>query len=143
LIRNADNLVCCLPIEFEIELGLRPTIIPFAKRLQLAASQAAFRQRGPFDVDADARRLPENAGFLWDRFGGDDDASRNQTLSAFVLAREDEDRVASGDMLATVHRFLCFECQPLRLRITDLSFDRERHASLTCSVQDRCRFNLY
>src|SRR6478672_118058 len=43
-IRNADNLVRCLPIEFEIELGLRPAVVPVGKRLQFAASQAPFRQ---------------------------------------------------------------------------------------------------
>src|SRR5690349_2303347 len=72
-IRNADNLVRCLPIEFEIEFGLRPGVIPGAKRLQLAASHAPFCQRGPSNLDADARRLPDDPGFLWNRCGGGND----------------------------------------------------------------------
>ncbi len=125
-IRDADNLVRCLTIEFEIELRLRPAVVPVAKRFQLAMSQAPFRQRGPSDGDADARRLPEDAAFLWDRFGGGDDTTRGETLPALVLARKDEDRVAFGNVLATIHRLLRFKRERLRLWIANFSFDRER-----------------
>jgi hypothetical protein len=135
-IRNADNFICRLPIEFEIELGLRSAVLPVAKRLQFSASEPPFRRCGPFDVDAHARRLPENAGFLWDHFGGGDDAQRDKTLPAFVLARKDEYRVASGDMLAAIHRLLRLKRERLRPRIVDLSFDRE-HRAMTNKISER------
>ena len=125
-VRDADDLVRCLTIEFEIELRLRPAVVPVAKRFQLATSQAPFRQRGASDGDADARRLPEDAAFLWDRFGGGDDPTRDETLPALVLARKDEDRVAFGNVLATIHRLLRFKRERLRLWIANFSFDRER-----------------
>src|SRR5438067_1307739 len=77
-IRNADDLVRCLTIEFEIE-------------------------RGASDGDAHARRLPGDPAFFCDRFGRGDDAVRDETWPAFVLAREDKDRIAFGDVLATIH----------------------------------------
>jgi hypothetical protein len=135
-IRNADNFICRLPIEFEIELGLRSAVVPVAKRLQFTASEPPFRQCGPFDVNAHARRLPENAGFLRDHFGGDDDAQRDKTLPAFVLARKDEDRVAFGDMLAAIHRLLRLKRERLRPRIVNLSFDRE-HRAMTDKISER------
>src|SRR5437588_8592134 len=79
-IRDADDLVRCLTIEFEIELRLWSAIVPVGKRFQLAPPQAPFCQRGASDGDADARRLPEDAGFLCHRFGGGDDAARDETL---------------------------------------------------------------
>ena len=126
-IRKADNLICCLPIEREIELGLRPVVVPVSKRLQFAAPQAPFCQRGPSDVDADARRLAGDTRFPWGRSGGSDNATRDETLPTFVLARKDEDRVAFGDVLAAIHRFLRFKRECRRLRIANFSFDRERH----------------
>ena len=77
--------------------------------------------------DADARRLPEDAAFLWDRFDGGDDPTRDETLPALVLARKDEDRIAFGDVLATVHRLLRAERERLRRRIANPGFDREHH----------------
>src|SRR4029453_17397366 len=44
--------------------------------------------------------------FSCGRPGRDDLAARDETWPAFVLAREDEDRIAFGDVLATVHRLL-------------------------------------
>src|ERR1700722_9878188 len=38
-IRDADDLVGCLPIEFEIELSPRPTVFRVGEVLELAASQ--------------------------------------------------------------------------------------------------------
>ena len=37
-IRNADDLVSCLAIEFEIEFGLGSTVVPVGKQLELAPS---------------------------------------------------------------------------------------------------------
>ncbi len=48
----------------------------------------------------------------------------------FVLAREDEDRISFGDVLATIHRLLSIERERLRTRIANLSFDRKHHTSL-------------
>src|ERR1700730_9920446 len=127
LIRDADNLVRCLTIEFEIEFGLGSTVVPVGKKFELAPPQAPLRQRGVFDVDAHARRLPGDPAFFCDRFGGGGDAARDETWPAFVLAREDEDRIAFGDVLATIHRLLRAERERLRARIANLGFDREHH----------------
>ena len=127
-VRDADNLVRCLTIEFEIELGLGSTVVPVGKKFELTPPQAPLRERGASDGDAHARRLPGDPGFLCDRFGRGDDAARDETWPTFVLAREDEDRIAFGDVLATIHRLLRPECERLRPRIANLGFDREHHA---------------
>src|SRR5438093_8754553 len=113
-IRDADDLVCCLTIKFEIELGLGSTVVPVGKKFELAPPQAPLRERGASDGDADARRLPGDPAFLCDRFGRGDDAAHDETRPAFVLAREDENRIAFGDMLATIHRLLRAERERLR-----------------------------
>jgi len=47
---------------------------------------------------------------------------------AFVLAREDEDRIAFGDVLATIHRLLRAEPERFSARGSlTLGFDREYH----------------
>src|SRR5207248_11137302 len=126
-IRDTDDLVRCLTIEFKIELGLGSAVVPVGKKFELAPSQAPRRERGPSDGDAHARRLPGDPAFLCDRFGRGDDAARDETWPAFVLARQDEDRIAFGDVLAAIHRLLRAERESLRPRIANLSFDRERH----------------
>src|SRR5438094_9948371 len=78
-IRNADNLVRCLTIEFKIELGLGSTVVPVGKRFELAPTQAPFRERGASYGYPHARRLPGNPAFLCDRFGRGDDAARDET----------------------------------------------------------------
>src|ERR1700730_6172907 len=128
-IRDADNLVRCLTIEFEIELGLGSTVVPVGKKFELAPPQAPFRERGAFDGDAHARRLPGDPAFSCDRFGRGDAPARDETWPAFVLAREDEDRIPFGDLLATIHRLLRAERERLRLRIAHVGFDREYHAA--------------
>ena len=127
-IRDADDLVRCLTIEFEIELGLGSTVVPVGKRFELAPPQAPLRERGAPDGDAHARRLPGDPAFPGDRFGRGDDAARDETWPAFVLAREDEDRIAFGDLLAAIHRLLRAERERLRPGIANLGFDREHHA---------------
>jgi len=127
-IRDADNLVRCLTIEFEIELGLGSTVVPVGKKFERAPSQAPLCERGASDGDAHTRRLPGDPAFLCDRFGRGDDAARDETWPAFLLAREDEDRIAFGDVLATIHRLLRPKRERLRLWIANLSFDRERDA---------------
>src|SRR5213593_3063313 len=126
-IRDADDLVCCLTVEFEIELGLGSIVVPVGKTFELAPPQAPLRDRGASDGDAHARRLPGDPAFLCDRFGRSDDAARDETRPAFVLARKDEDRIAFGDALATIHRLLRAERERLRPRIANLGFDREHH----------------
>src|SRR5438876_8560043 len=54
----------------------------------------------------------------------------NETWPAFVLVREDEDRIAFGDVLASIHRLLRAERERLRPRVVDLGFDREHHTPL-------------
>src|SRR5437660_312954 len=126
-IRDAGNLIRRLTIEFEIQLGLGSTVVPIGKKSELASPQASLCQRGACDSDAHARRLPGRPVFC-DRFGRGDDAARDQTWPAFVLAREDEDRIAFGDVLTTVHRLLRAERESLRPRIAHLGFNREHHA---------------
>jgi hypothetical protein len=133
-IRDAGNLVRCLTIEFEIELGLGSTIVPVEKKFELAPPQAPLRERGASDGNAHARRLPGDPAFLWDRFGRGDDAARDETWPAFVLAREDENRIAFGDVLAAIHRLLRAERERLRQRIANLGFDREHHIPHLASI---------
>ena len=108
-IRDADDFVRCLAIEFEIEFGFGAIVVPVAKTFQLAAPEAPLGERSASDSYADPRRLPGDPAFLRDRFGRNDDAARNETWPAFVLAREDKDYIACGDVLPTVHRLLSGE----------------------------------
>ena len=129
-IRDANDLVICLTIEFEIELGLRSAVVPVGKKFEFAPSQAPLRERCASDGDADARRLPGDPAFLCDRFVRGDDAAGDETRPAFVFAGEDEDDIAFSDVLATIHRFLRVERVSLRPQVANLSFDREHHSTL-------------
>src|SRR5205807_10157583 len=84
-IRDADNLVRCLTIEFEIELGLGSTVIPVGKKSELAPPQTPLRERGASDGDAHARRLTGDPAFFFDRLGRGDHAARDETWPALVL----------------------------------------------------------
>src|SRR6266852_9547188 len=84
-IRDAGNLVRCLTIEFEIELGLGSTVVPVGKNSELSPPQAPLCERGASDGDAHARSLPGDPAFSCDRFGRGDDAARDETWPAFVL----------------------------------------------------------
>jgi hypothetical protein len=126
-IRDADNLVRCLTIEFEIELGLGSTVAPVGKKFELAPPQTPLRERGASDGDAHARRLPGDPAFFCDRFGRGDDAARDETWPAFVLARKNENRIAFGNVPATIHGLLRAERKSLRPRIANLGFNREHH----------------
>jgi hypothetical protein len=128
-IRDADDLVSCLTIEFEIELGSGLAVIPVGELFELAPPQRPLRERGASDGEAHTRCLPGDTALLRDRFGGSDNAARDEALPALVLAREHENLVAFGDMLSTIHRLLRRERERLRPRIANLGFDRERHAS--------------
>src|SRR5882757_4188496 len=128
-IRDSDDLVRCLTIEFEIELGPGPAVIPVGEVFELALPQRLLRERGASDGEAQTRRLPGDAVLLRDRSGESDNAARDEASPALVLAREHENRVAFGDMPAAIHRLLRGERERLRPRIANLGFDRERHAS--------------
>src|SRR6267142_1829893 len=65
-VRDADNLVRCLTIEFEIELSLGSTVVPVGKRFELASPQSSLCKRGASDGDAHTRRLPGDPGFFCD-----------------------------------------------------------------------------
>ena len=125
-IRDADDLVRCLTIEFEIELGLRLAVVPVGEMFELAPPHRPLRERGASDGEAHTRCLPGDPALLRDRFGGSDDAARDEALPALVLAREHENRVAFGDMLTAIHRLLRGERERLRPRIANLGFYRER-----------------
>jgi hypothetical protein len=61
-------------------------------------------------------------------------------LPTFALAREDENRVAFGDMFAAIHCLLRSEHKRLRPRIADRSFDRKRHDLLFYGFRGRSAF---
>jgi hypothetical protein len=56
-IRDADDFVRCLEIEFEIELGFRLAVIPVSKVFELAPPQWPLRKSGAFDGDANAEEF--------------------------------------------------------------------------------------
>src|SRR4029077_13128467 len=93
VIRDANDFVCCLAIEFEIEFGFGAIVVPIAKTFQLDAPEAPLVECSPSNSDADPRCLPGDTAFLRDRFGRSDDAARNETWPAFILAREDKDYI--------------------------------------------------
>jgi hypothetical protein len=126
-IRDADDLVRCLTVEFETEFGFRFAVFPVRKMLELSPPQGPLRDRGAFDHDAHAGRLSRDAAFFRDRFGASYHAARNESLPALVLACEDEHRVALGNVLAPIHRLLRSKRERLRSQTANLSFDRERH----------------
>src|ERR1700734_2599510 len=95
-IGNTDDLVCCLPIEFEVELSPCLAVIPIGEMLELAAPHRPAREGRSFDRDAHARRLACHAALLRTGLGVNDDATCNETLAALVLTREDEDRITYG-----------------------------------------------
>ncbi len=54
-------------------------------------------------------------------------ASACPTTRNSGLARENEDRIAFGDVLSAIHRLLRAERERLRQPIVNLGFDREHH----------------
>ena len=100
LIGDADNLIGCLPIKFEIEFSLRPTVIPVGEMLELAAPQWSLRKRRSADRDAHSRRLAPDAPLLRNCFGVSDDAAGDEALAALALTREHENRVTFGSSCA-------------------------------------------
>jgi hypothetical protein len=78
LIRDADNLIGCLPIKFEIEFSPRPTVIPVGEMLELAAPEWSLRKHRSSDGDAHSRRLARDAPLLCDCFGVSDDTARDE-----------------------------------------------------------------
>lgn len=70
MIGYADDLVCCLAIELEIELGFRPTVFPTGETLYLAPPQRPFRGLDVFHRDADAGGLANDISLLRDRLSG-------------------------------------------------------------------------
>jgi hypothetical protein len=80
LIRDADDLVRCLPIEFEIKLCPRPTVFPVIERLELSASHRSLGKRRASDGDTHARRLARDAALLRSGFGMGHYTARNGRL---------------------------------------------------------------
>src|ERR1700691_694193 len=83
-IRNADDFVRCLTIEFEIELGFRLSIIPVGKLLEFAPPQCPLRKGGTFDGNANAGRLTCDSAFLRDCVGASDHATADDASPALV-----------------------------------------------------------
>src|SRR4051812_16025192 len=88
LIRDTGDLVRGLTIEFEIELGLGPAVLPVGKVFEFASPQPPLRAGHALDSNAHARGFPRNAVVLRNRFRGDHDAVCDQALATLVLARE-------------------------------------------------------
>src|SRR4051812_45372184 len=127
-VRDADDLVGGLAIELEIELGAGPAVVPVDEIPKLAAPERPPRAHGGSDREAHARRLARDAALSGDRFGGRDDAARDEALPALVLACEQEDGVARRDVLAAVHGLLRGEHEGPRARMVDRGLDGESHA---------------
>src|SRR5262245_3090907 len=108
---------------------------------KLTPPERPFRERGASDADAHTRRLPCDPGLARNRLRGGDDAAGDQALSAGIFAREHEDGVTGGDLLAAIHRLVRGEGEGPRPRLTNLGFDRERHAffSLVRTADPRVR----
>src|SRR5271165_2555752 len=106
LIRDADDLVRGLSIEFKIEFGSRPAVIPVGKMVELASPQWPLGEHGAPDREAHTWCLPGNAALLCDRCDGSHHAACEQAVPALILAREHVNCVAFGDEFAAVHRFL-------------------------------------
>src|SRR5437764_8881741 len=104
----------------------------------LAPPTAPHCERSPSGDVAHAGRLPGDPAFFFDRFGRGDHAARDETWPALVLAREDEDRISFGDVLATIHRLLGAERESLSPRIANIGFDRE-HGVRPNETQDERR----
>src|SRR5689334_5121191 len=83
-VRNADDLVGCLAVEFEVELGLGPAILPVLEALELTAAKAPRRQGSATDGDTDPWRLPFEIGTYRDGLRGGHDTARDKPLPAFV-----------------------------------------------------------
>jgi hypothetical protein len=62
--RDAGDLVRCLTIEFEIELGFGSAVVPIGKTFEFGPPERLFRERGASDGDAHAWRLPRNPVFF-------------------------------------------------------------------------------
>src|SRR5262249_37160445 len=110
-----------------IELRLGSIVVPVAKTLQLNAAEAPLGERSASNSDADTRCLPGDPASFRDCFCRSDYAAGNETCPAFVLTRENEDRIAFTDALPSLHRLLSGERERFRLRIANFRLDRERH----------------
>src|SRR5712672_3502773 len=71
--------------------------------LELATSHWPLRDRHSLDRDVHARRLSCYVGLLRNGFGVSDDTAGDETLATLLLAREYENRVTFGDLLAAIH----------------------------------------
>ncbi len=129
-IRDANNLVCCLTIEFEIEFCLRSTVVPLGKKFEFTPSQAFLHKRDTSDSDAHTRRLPSDPSFLRNCRCRGDHAVRDETYPTFGFARENKYLITFNDVLAAIHRLLRVEFECFRQRIAYLSFDCEYHVIL-------------
>jgi hypothetical protein len=129
---DADELVRCLTIELEVELGCGLAVIPVCKWFEFGPTERPLRECNTPDGDTYTRCLSFDAGLLRDRFGGRDNATRDKTssvVSAFVLARKHKYRVAFTDIFAAIHRLLRGEGKRQGPRIVNLGFDCECHVS--------------
>lgn len=63
--------------------------------------------------------------------------TRGEALTALVLAREHENRVAFRNELTAVHRLLCGEHERPGPQTANFSLDRQRHARRLLQVANR------
>ena len=61
----------------------------------------------------------DNAALLWNWFGRNNHVDGYQTSPTLVLAGKNEDCIAPGDALASIHGFVRSESERLRQRISD------------------------
>jgi len=125
-IRDADDFIRCLAIEFEIELGFRLSIIPIGKLFEFTPPQCPLRQSGAFDGDADAGRLTGDSAFHRDRLGGSDRATRDEASPALVLVVKTNAVSPLAIRSPPKHRLLRGEHERLRPQIANLGPSCER-----------------
>src|SRR5262249_28843469 len=122
---DANDFVGRLTVQFEIELRLRPTVIPIGETFEFASPEVPLGDRGASDSDAYPRRLPGDPGFLCDRFGRGDDAAGNETRAALILTRQQKDLIVFGDVFAAIHCLLRAKRECLSERVVNLGFDHK------------------
>ena len=131
---KCDDLVGGLPMELEVEFGLRPSVVPSSEGLQVGATETALCDGSRFERDTYTWCLPREPRHSRDRAGTRDDAPGNEPTASLILTREKEGPITHSDMLASIHRLRCAEIEHPRGSIDDVSFDSERHGRLALTT---------
>src|SRR5699024_78632 len=116
--------------ELEVQLGLRPPVIPVGELAECVPAERPLRQVRAAERNADASRLPLDPRLPRDRLRRRDDGARHQPGAALRLAGEYIDHVPGRNVLAAIHRPLRIEGESGRARIAHLGLDHVGHDRL-------------